>query len=112
MTNFEYIKANLTERDIASIISYTDTLDDNSILNKAWLVFNAWAKSFSSNVGNMTYNSKTKEPIENPSIWNFEIWHYPDGSTKRCGRNSHIAKQVWLSKQYDEKTWKEAIDKY
>ena len=110
MTNFEYIKANLTERDIAALM--TCQPDENSILNKAWCVFDVWSKSFSSNKGNMTYDSKTKEPIENPSIWNYEIWHYPDGSSKRSGRTRSVAGQVWLSKQYDEKTWKEAIDKY
>jgi hypothetical protein len=110
MTNFDYIKSRLTELDLC-YYEFPHEIPVNSrpelFSHKIYDVFRKWAESASGNHGNMSKGEYPSGKVvkENPSIWAWEFWHYPDGSKKRMGRNNIIAFQVWLGMQYDEKEW-------
>lgn len=110
MTNFEYIKSTMTERDLAEAV--TKHIAWTPWILKIRYAFDKWAESTSSNHGNMAkglwYNDR--EIKENPSIWAWEIWHYPDGTTKKMGRPPMVAFQVWLAAQYNPEDWDEDWD--
>ena len=110
MTNFEYIKENLTELDLAYYIFPHQTLwkDQPKLFSsKIWKAWGKWADSFSENRGNMAKGEYGDGTIikHNPSIWSYEYWFFPDGTRKKRGRNNIVSFSVWLSLQYDEKYW-------
>ena len=111
MTNFEYIKNNLTELDLAYYeFPHDMSLKDRPDLfcEKIYAAWNKWAESASSNHGNMAKGIYGEIVInENPSIWSWEIWHYPDKTCKKSGRSHTISFLVWLSKQYNPEDWSE-----
>ena len=105
MTNEDFIKGNLTERDIAAILSFGDK-PSSYVVEKAKKVFSFWA-SFG-----FTKNSNCGKR-ESFSIWNFIVWHNPQTQKKeRIGREGSIPEQVWLSMPYDEKHWDNAEEEY
>jgi hypothetical protein len=76
MTNLEYIKSIMTDRDLANLVLLGAR--DSSFQWKIIFAFDKWAESFSTNKGNCV-----KEGIENPSIWSFELGIIPMGTEKR-----------------------------
>lgn len=42
---------------------------------------------------------------EDPSIWYWMMWHYPDGTIRKSGRTPSVSIQVWLSMQYNPEDW-------
>lgn len=42
---------------------------------------------------------------EDPSVWYFSEWSYPDGTWRRSGRTMSVSVQVWLSEQYNPDEW-------
>ena len=115
MTNFEYIKQNLTELDLAYYefphsVAFKDK--PNTFKDKIYEAFDKWAESASSNHSNMAkgvHPSGTKIK-ENPSIWAWHRWCYPDGKWSNSGRPSIVAFLVWLSKQYNPEDWDDRKD--
>ena len=109
MTNFDYIKDNIKEIDIAYFLFPHDlALRDRpkGISERIYGAWDKWAESASSNKGNMAAGIHGKTIInEDPSIWHFQDWCYPDGKWRRKGRNHTISMLVWLSKQYDPEDW-------
>lgn len=107
MTNEEYVRSTLSDRDLALLISgrlYKFT--DSPFLTKCMKIHDNWAKSASTNTGNMMKGIHGETVInENPSIWRFEHWCDCDNTWKRLGRTHMTSIQVWLSKQYDPKEW-------
>ena len=117
MTNFEYIKQHFTELDLAYYeFPYAQPIKNRPRLfsDKIYGAFSKWAESCSSNHGNMAKGCKSGDDHiieENPSIWAWEKWHYPDGKWRKSGRNNVVAFQVWLSMQYKPDEW-EKDDNY
>lgn len=109
MTNFDYIKMNLTELDLAVCVFpyYIKIKDQPSLFSeKIYDAWCKWAESTSTNHGNMAKGVHGSTVInENPSIWAWEEWHYPDGTRRKSGRNHTVSFLVWLSKQYDPNNW-------
>lgn len=112
MTNSEYIKANLSDRDLAYCMREFLMGQEEPVFIKH--IRNAWAKwaqSTSSNDGNMAKGKHGSIEIsENPSIWYWEKWAYPDGQWRQSGRSHSVAWQVWLSEQYNPLDWQEEED--
>ena len=114
MTNAEYIKQHLTDLDLAHLtFPHTIPTKDKPPLfsDKMWSAWSNWAASASNNLGNMAaghYHSEygDYDIEENPSIWAWEEWCYPDGKWRKSGRNHIISFLVWLSKQYDPEDWR------
>ena len=110
MTNFEYIKNNLSERDLAYLI-FPHVLKPNEVpselfSDKIYSAWSKWAESASSNLGNMSKGIHGKHIIkEDPSIWFWERWSFPDGTWKKRGRNHIVSFSVWLSMQYNPDDW-------
>ena len=98
MTNLEYIKSIMTDRDLANLVLFSAR--DASFQWKVYCAFDKWAESFSTNRGNCV-----REGIENPSIWAFETWHYPDGHMEEKGQPRNVAFQTWLCHQYNKDDW-------
>ena len=98
MTNLEYIKSIMTDRDLAGLLIY----DDRGAKLKWRIIgaFRKWAESFSTNKGNCV-----KEGIDNPSVWAFETWFYPDGHKEKRGQPQNVAFQTWLCHQYNKEDW-------
>lgn len=111
MTNLDYIKNNLTETDLCILIMpYAVDVSSkaNSFSNKIFEAWETWKQSFSSNHGNLSKGNHNGKIIsENPSIWDWEIWNYPDGSKKKMGRTARNSFSVWLSLQYNPLDWAE-----
>ena len=107
MTNFEYIMKHLTERDLAYLMGLHRQPDPEPFPDKMYLAFNNWAESASSNHGNMAKGCISGDHVieENPSVWAWEQWYYPDGTWRKSGRTSIVAFQVWLSMQYNKNDW-------
>lgn len=107
MTNFEYIKSTMTERDLAEAV--TKHIAWTPWILKMRHAFGKWAESTSSNHGNMAKGCVSGDHVieENPSIWAWEQWHYPDGTWRKSGRTRVVAFQVWLSEQYNPEDWDE-----
>ena len=110
MTNFEYIKQNLTEVDLA----YYEFPHELPVLkqpsrfsDRIYHAFTKWAESCSPNHGNMAKGCKIGDRVieEDPSIWAWQRWYYPDGEWRESGRNHIVAFQVWLSMQYKPEEW-------
>ena len=114
MTNFEYIKQNLTELDLASYVFPHDigAKDRPSLFSeKIYSAWDKWAESISSNHGNMAKgNHGDREIKEDPSFWAWYSWHYPDGKWRNSGRTHTVSFLVWLSKQYDPEDWEDGED--
>ncbi len=112
MTNYEYIKNNISERDLAYyIFPHAMKPKDRPPLfsDRIYGAWSTWAESASPNRGNMAKGDHNGKIIENnPSIWMFERWTYPDGSWQSKGRNSIISFLVWLSMQYNPAEWEES----
>lgn len=109
MTNFEYIKNNLTELDLA-YYEFTHYVKSDSrpklFSDKIYHAWNFWAESTSNNHGNMAKGDYGGRLIkEDPSIWAWERWCYPDGEWRKSGRNNIVSFLVWLSMQYDPDEW-------
>lgn len=112
MTNFEYVMKHLTERDLAYFIfphSEPYQTRQGSFSGKIYYAFNRWAESASSNHGNMAKGCVSGDHVieENPSIWAWERWYFPDGTWRSAGRTRIVAFQVWLSEQYNPEDWSE-----
>lgn len=110
MTNFEYIKQNITELDLAYYEFPNSVVPKDKpdlFSDKIYWAFNKWAESASSNHGNMAkgIHHGNTEIKEDPSIWAWHRWIYPDGKWRNSGRPSIVAFLVWLSKQYDPEDW-------
>ncbi len=110
MTNFEYIKQNLTELDLAYYeFPHAMPLSNQPQLfsDRIYSAFTEWAESCSSNHGNMAKGCKAGDHIieEDPSIWAWHRWYFPDGEWREAGRNKIVAFQVWLSMQYKPEEW-------
>ena len=109
MTNFEYIKDNLTELDLAYYTFPHDLKPKdkvNGFLERVYEAWNKWAESVSSNKGNMAAGEYKSGIIkEDPSIWAWQDWHFPDGTWRRRGRSHTVSFLVWLSKQYNPEDW-------
>lgn len=110
MTNFDYIKQNLTELDLAYYeFPYSLPIEKRPPLfsEKIYGAFDKWANSCSSNYGNMARGCTSGDHVieENPSIWAWEKWRYPDGEWRKSGRNRIVAFLVWLSMQYKAEEW-------
>lgn len=110
MTNFEYIKRNLTELDLA----YYEFPHELPLPNqpprfsdRIYSAFTKWAESCSSNHGNMAKGCNVGDHVieEDPSIWVWHRWYFPDREWRAAGRNKIVAFQVWLSMQYEPKEW-------
>ena len=113
MTNFEYIKQNITENDLAYYEFPHDMKRENRpnlFADKIYSAWANWARSASSNNGNMAAGCHHRDYIikENPSIWFWQNWAFPDGTWKKKGRSHTISFLVWLSKQYDPEDWIES----
>ena len=111
MTNYEYIKNIITERDLAYFM-FPNAMKPNEcpplLSDKIYEAWSAWAQSSSPNKGNMAKGNHNGRIIkDDPSIWMWEIWAYPDGTWRYKGRNSIISFLVWLSKQYNPAEWTE-----
>ena len=108
MTNAEFIKSKLTDADIACMMQFGVIFDCNrtKLIKKAYDTWKKWAESASDNHGNMAKGIHGTTVIkQDPSVWNFEKWKYPDGTWKHSGRTESVSMQVWLSMQYNEKEW-------
>ena len=109
MTNFEYIKENLTELDLAyyefpNHIKIEDRPDLFS--DRVFGAYDRWASGGYANKGNQAAGDYGYKIVkDNPSIWSWEKWYYPDGSWRKSGRNRIISFQVWLNRQYDPNEW-------
>lgn len=97
MTNLEYITSIMTDRDLANLLSLGPC--DTSFAWRIRRAFEKWADKFGDHKGNVVSEKG------NPSIWGFEIWHYPDGHTEKRGQPHSVAFQTWLCHQYDPKEW-------
>lgn len=109
MTNFEYIMKHLTERDLAYFMCPHIQPEPEPFPDKIYWAFNSWAESASSNHGNMAKGCTSGNHVieENPSIWAWERWYFPDGTWRKSGRTRIVAFQVWLSEQYNPEDWSE-----
>ena len=111
MTNFEYIKNNITELDLAyyEFYQFVGGKDQpNLFKDKIYDAWYKWAESASNNHGNMAKGNHNGRVIaEDPSVWVWENWHYPDGEWRKSGRNHIVSFLVWLSMQYDPDEWVE-----
>lgn len=112
MTNAEYIKQHLTDLDLAYYeFPHAVSMKDRPSLfsEKIYSAWYKWAESTSNNFGNMAkgLHHGTYLVEENPSIWAWEKWHYPDDTWRTSGRNHIVSFLVWLSKQYDQEDWRE-----
>lgn len=108
MTNFDYIMENLKEIDLTHLFvpRYSRTCYSGDFSERIYDAWRKWAESASANLGNMAAGNHNGKIIkENPSIWAWENWCYPDGSWRKTGRNQVISFQVWLGKQYDPDDW-------
>lgn len=109
MTNYDYIKAHITERDLAyyEFSHFSSPLNRPPLfIDKIYYAFRNWAESCSSNRGNMAKGCKYRGGVitENTPIWVWENWYYSNGDWK-TGRNQIVAFQVWLSMQYKPEEW-------
>ena len=112
MTNFEYVMKHLTERDLAYYeFPNWETSGDRPGLfsHKIYPAFSRWAESVSSNHGNMAKGCISGDHVieENPSVWAWGLWYFPDGEWRLAGRTRIVAFQVWLSEQYNPEDWEE-----
>ena len=107
MTNFEYIKENLTELDLTVYFRPYDKDRPPLFSEKIYGAWRKWAESTSTNHGNMAKGVYSGDTVinENPSIWAWEKWWYPDDTWSNSGRNYRVSFLVWLSKQYDPDDW-------
>lgn len=97
MTNLEYIKSIMTDRDLANLLSLIPC--DDSFAWRIRSAFYKWAEKFGDHKGTVVSEKG------NPSIWMSEVWHYPDGHMERRGHPRSVAYQTWLCHQYDPKEW-------
>ena len=112
MTNFEYIMKHMTECDLASyVFPYNGLYKECGELfsDKIYSAFENWAYSASSNQGNMAKGCISGDHVieENPSVWAWEQWYYPDRTWRKSGRTKVVAFQVWLFAQYNPDEWRE-----
>lgn len=106
MTNAEYIKSRMSDADLALIIINGFGKRETPFSRMIYHAWSKWAKSTSNNNGNMAKGTYGNIVIsENPSIWFWERWAYPDGSWRRSGRANSVSIQVWLSMQYKPEEW-------
>lgn len=108
MTNADYIKENLKDIDIAWMLKWgwTGGKERSALITKAYDAWARWASSTTKNTGNMAKGVHGNTIIkENPSIWYWEKWAYPDGEWRTSGRTEIVSLQVWLSKQYNPEEW-------
>ena len=97
MTNLEYIKSQMTDRILAEMLTHGEMGSDFR-----WSVigaFHKWADRFGDHKGNVVSEKG------NPSIWSFELWHYPDGHKEMRGQPHNVAFQTWLCHQYNKDDW-------
>lgn len=110
MTNFEYINQHFTELDLAYYeFPHAMPLSNQPprFSDRIYSAFTEWAESCSSNHGNMAKGCKAGNHVieEDPSIWAWHRWYFPDGEWREAGRNKIVAFQVWLSMQYKPEEW-------
>ena len=109
MTNSEYILNCISDRDLAYLLKpWRYCKDEPPFVTKIRDAHAHWAESTSNNRGNMAKGIHGKTVIEeDPSIWAWHEWHYPNGEWKKSGRTDSVSWQVWLSEQYDAEDWRE-----
>ncbi len=109
MTNAEYIISRISDIDIAKCM--TELRHYDTIFESAYHAWRRWAISVSPNIGNMAKGRYTNSfTTNNPSIWAFENWYYPDGIWRKSGRTNNVSVQVWLTMQYNPDEWSEKDD--
>ena len=96
MTNLEYIKSQMTDRIMSELLSYGG--NGGAFKWRVVSAFKNWANSFGEQKGNCVENGQ-------PSIWMFEIWHYPDGHMEKKGQPRNVSFQTWLCHQYNKDDW-------
>lgn len=105
MTNEDFIKNNLTERDIAKLLLF-GTRPESKVIKDARKVFDYWTSH------EFTKNSNCGER-KTFSIWKFTIWHNNEKNTKEnIGRSMIVSREVWLSMPHNRKYWNKAIEEY
>ena len=100
MTNADYIRQHMTDADIALVIGNSNGYCPY-LPNRAYDVWRKWALSATSNHGYIS----GRHGHDDPSIWYWEQWYFPDGQWKRMGRTKSVSVQVWLSMQYKPEEW-------
>lgn len=98
MTNLEYIKSQMTDRILADLFTYNYKSTWEKFNWKVIKAFHKWANSFGEQKGNYVENGQ-------PSVWMWEIWHYPDGHKEKKGQPRNVAFQTWLCHQYNKDDW-------
>lgn len=107
MTNADYIRSAMTDADMAMMLANYTRIRPN-LTRKAYNAWSRWAESASSNHGNMVKGDHGRTHIsEDPSVWLFENWAFPDGTWKRMGRTMLVSVQVWLSQPYRPEEWED-----
>ena len=101
MTNADYIRTQLNDRQLAEILCFSS---HSNLQNRAMIAFNNWVNSFSSNKGNVKGIDR-----EDPSIWGWKkVYDDCLGLWVDYGRETKLSLQVWLSLPYNEKhEWEE-----
>lgn len=110
MTNFEYIKQNLTELDLAYYefpYAMNNKYRPELFSDKIFEVYDRWARRASSNYGNTAKGTYSDGRVikEDPSIWSFRMWMYPNGSWRASGRTRMVSFSQWLNMQYKPEEW-------
>lgn len=109
MTNMEYILNNLSDRDLALIFA-SSYITKGVFGDKVIRAFHRWSESFTKNKGNYAWDDEKNERRTGdrlPSIWNWEVWHYPNDVRKYEGRTRSVSFQVWLNHQYNPTEWED-----
>lgn len=102
MTNFDYFKQTLTERELADIFSERKFLYLEGRLHDAW---SKWCGSISSTGTNVQKNGKI------PNIWFWERTHNLEtGKWEKTGRNKNISIQQFLFMPYKAEYWEREVE--
>ena len=102
MTNFDYFKQTLTERELADIFSETKcSLEDR--LYDAW---EKWCNNISDTGTNVQKNGKI------PNIWFWrETYNEKTKKWEKTGRNMNISIQQFLFMPYKAEYWEREVEK-
>ena len=122
MTNFEYILKNISERDLASVV--TDETRTCFLL-KSYNAFDNWRENLAGVGGNMYYVDDSEHQ---PNVFATPTLHFYEGVRPKNYNHSHnkkigevrecseynkyamprtetLSMEIWLTKQYNPKEW-------